>query len=236
MVCAQPNGGKSFLALWYAIKAQIPTLYISADTDQATTIYRAIAMLTGEKVDDIEETFEQGLDAAYTPELERISNMRFTFEPSPTLEDINLEVLAFEEMWGEPPRIIIVDNLMNVVHGEGNGLSEMQEISQFLHHLARKSGAAVLILHHASENESKAAYPPPRKAVLQKVSQLPEVIITTALIPEENLFRIAVVKNRSGPHDPTGQVYVSLYVIPERMQLMADRQEFQLAKHRYEYA
>ncbi len=232
MVAAQPNGGKSFLALWYAIQCGLPTLYISADTDSATTTYRALAMLTGDKVDDIEETFELGAQEAYADTLDQIGNMRFTFEPSPTINDIDLEVKAFDEMWGEPPRIVIVDNLMNVVHGEGNGLHEMQEISQYLHHLSRKSGAAVLVLHHTSENEGKAAFPPPRKAILNKVSQLPEMILTVAMVPDENLFRVACVKNRSGNHDPSGGLYSTLWVAPDRMQLYSERQEFTLAQHR----
>jgi len=33
MVAAAPNAGKSMFALVYAIKANIPTLFFSADTD-----------------------------------------------------------------------------------------------------------------------------------------------------------------------------------------------------------
>jgi hypothetical protein len=236
MIAGPPNGGKSFLALWYAVTNNLPTLYISADTDKATTLYRSLAMLTGDKVDDIEETFEQGADEAYTPDLHRISNLRFTFDPTPTMEDISSEVQAFEEVWGEPPDIIVIDNLMNVVSGEGaSGWQDMMEISQFLHHLARKSEAAVLILHHTSESEGKAAYPAPRKAIINKVSQLPEVILTVAMVPDEGLYRVACVKNRSGSHDPTGHTYSTLYVIPERMQLFDDHQKAQLAASRYSY-
>jgi hypothetical protein len=236
MIAAAPNGGKSFLALWYAVANNLPTLYISADTDQATTLYRALAMITGDKVDDIEEAFEQGADDAYTPDLHRISNLRFTFDPTPTMDDINLEVQAFEEMWGKPPSVIVIDNLMNVVSGEGaSGWQDMMEISQFLHHLARKSEAAVLILHHTSESEGKAAYPPPRKAVINKVSQLPEVILTVAMVPDEQVFRVACVKNRSGSHDPSGHNFTTLYVIPERMQLFTDPQSKNLFESRLEH-
>ena len=38
MVAAAPNAGKSMFALVYAIKAKVPTLFFSADTDTATVL------------------------------------------------------------------------------------------------------------------------------------------------------------------------------------------------------
>lgn len=237
MLAAQPNGGKSMFALWYAVTHNLPTLYISADTDAADTLYRALAMLTGDKVGDIEEAYELGADEAYAPELQRVSNIRFTFESTPTLEDIGLEVEAFEELWGRPPQVLVIDNLLNIVHGETSGnWGTMLEISSFLHDVARKSGAAVMVLHHTSEAEGKAAFPPPRKAVIGKVSQLPEVILTTALVPNEGVFRIACVKNRSGTHDPSGKSYAEMFAIPERMQLYDNQADAQMARDRYAFA
>ena len=43
MVAAAPNAGKSMFALIYAIKANVPTLFFSADTDTATVMIRAAA-------------------------------------------------------------------------------------------------------------------------------------------------------------------------------------------------
>ena len=47
MVAAAPNAGKSMFALVYAIKANIPTLFFSADTDTATVMIRTAAHLSG---------------------------------------------------------------------------------------------------------------------------------------------------------------------------------------------
>ena len=58
MIAGQPNSGKSLLALFYGIKAEIPTLYVSADTDAYTTSVRAAALLTGNTIDTIEEAFK----------------------------------------------------------------------------------------------------------------------------------------------------------------------------------
>jgi hypothetical protein len=38
----------------------------------------------------------------------------WSFEPSPTLKDLDDEVSAFETMWGRSPTLIVVDNLMDI--------------------------------------------------------------------------------------------------------------------------
>ena len=47
MVAAAPNAGKSMFALVYAIQAQRPTLFFSADTDITTVMIRAAAHISG---------------------------------------------------------------------------------------------------------------------------------------------------------------------------------------------
>ena len=45
LIAAQPGGGKTLLALWYAIQSKIPSLYFSADSDSRTIATRAGAIL-----------------------------------------------------------------------------------------------------------------------------------------------------------------------------------------------
>ena len=33
LIAAQPGGGKTMLALWYAVTSKVPSLYFSADSD-----------------------------------------------------------------------------------------------------------------------------------------------------------------------------------------------------------
>ena len=47
MVAAAPNAGTSMFALIYAIKADVPTLFFSADTDIATVMMRTAAHISG---------------------------------------------------------------------------------------------------------------------------------------------------------------------------------------------
>jgi len=226
MIAGVPNAGKTMLALGYAIKAEVPTLYVSADSDEWTQLMRTVAAISGSTMDDVEDTFKVGAGAVYAADLDRASHIHFSFDPSPSLEDIALDVESFIEMHGEEPTLLIVDNLMNVdVDGEDFG--GMREIVKAMHQFARHYECAVWLLHHCSEQSQYGQVDrcPPRAAIQGKVSQLPELIITVAQDQAGHLLTCAV-KNRSGPAYPRGDRPVSLYVRPERMGLYEDSMSY----------
>lgn len=231
MIAGAPNAGKSLIALNYAVLAKVPTLYISADTDAYTTAIRAAALVTGHTVKGVEAAFgTEGGAEYYEDELSVIKNVRFDFFPSPTLDDIQLTVQAYGEAYGAYPELIIVDNLMNVVSLHENEWTGLRDIAKSMHHLARETDAAVFILHHTSENEGRPDVPPARKAIQGKVSQLPELILTVALVPSTGEFRVAPVKNRFGANTPTGEDYTTLWADASRMVIYNDRNQAYVAR------
>jgi RecA-family ATPase len=225
MIAGAPNAGKSLLALYMAVNMKVPTLYISADTDAYTTAIRAAAMVTGTQVSSVEESFasEVGMEF-YQSELDSITHLRFDFAPSPTLDEIDLSLRAYAEAFGEYPHLLIVDNAMNVVSMHENEWSGLREIAKAMHHIARETEAAVFLLHHTSEAEGQADMPPSRKAIQGKISQLPEMILTVALVQHTGEFRVAAVKNRFAQHSPNGAKYVSLWSDASRMNIYTHRQ------------
>ena len=213
MVAAAPNAGKSMFALIYAIKANVPTLFFSADTDISTVAMRTAAHLTGHTQLMVEENLE--LQAGfYNHQIDRISNIKWVFDPSPSIDDIELEVKAYIELYGLPPQLIVVDNLSNVVAETENEWSGLRAIMTEFHHLARLTEACVLVLHHTSEQAEygKSKLPSPRRAIHGKISQLPSLIVTLGFDPAENILTVAAVKNRFGPHSADGSDYVTLFV------------------------
>jgi hypothetical protein len=88
-----------------------------------------------------------------------------------------------------------------------------------MHHIARETDAAVFLLHHTSEGEGQPDMPPSRKSIQGKISQLPEMIITVALLPWTGEFRIAAVKNRFAKNSASGKQYVSLWTDASRMSI-----------------
>jgi len=228
MIAGAPNAGKSLLALHFAVNMKVPTLYISADTDAYTTAIRAAAMVSGHTVANVEEAFasEVGVEF-YQSELESINHLKFDFAPSPTLDEIDLSIQAYAEAYGEYPHLLIVDNAMNVVSMHENEWSGLREIAKAMHHIARETEAAVFLLHHTSEGEGQADMPPSRKSIQGKISQLPEMIITVALLPYTGEFRIAAVKNRFARNSASGAQYVSLWTDASRMSIWNYRQNSQ---------
>jgi predicted ATP-dependent serine protease len=219
MIAGQPNSGKSLLALFYGIKANVPTLYISADTDAYTTSIRAAAVITGHQANTIEESFKNDGQQFYTKELSSLKHMEFSFDPSPTLDDVDLMVKAYGEKYGEWPHLIIIDNLMNVSALHDNEWTGMRDIMKACHHIARETDSAIFILHHTSEAEGDPLFPPSRRAIQGKVSQLPEMILTVAMETEQSEFRIACVKNRFAKHSAMGDRWIALKVDASRMKL-----------------
>ena len=224
MIAGQPNAGKSLIALFMAVQMKVPTLYISADTDGYTTAIRAAAMVTGHKVSSVEESFATGTGQDfYGEELQTISHLQFDFSPSPTLDEIDLSIRAYAEAYGEYPHMIIVDNAMNVVSLHNDEWAGLREIAKAMHHIARETDAAVMLLHHTSENEGRADLPPARKAIQGKIAQLPELILTVALVPSTGEFRVACVKNRFAQNSADGSQFVTLWADASRMTLYPDR-------------
>ena len=224
MIAGQPNAGKSLLALYMAVQMKVPTLYISADTDGYTTAIRAAAMITGHKVSTVEEAFATGAGQDfYTAELESIKHLRFDFSPSPTLDEIDLSIQAYAELYGEYPHMIIVDNAMNVVSLHNDEWAGLREIAKAMHHIARETDAAVMLLHHTSEADGKADLPPSRKSIQGKIAQLPEMILTVAYVGDSGEFRVACVKNRFAKNSPDGSNYVTLYADASRMTMYDNR-------------
>ena len=213
MVAAAPNAGKSMFALIYAIKAQVPTLFFSADTDTATVMIRTAAHLSGHTQVTVEGNINKS-QRHYDPYLAKASHIQWVFDSSPSLDDIEMEIKAYVELYGVMPELIIIDNLMNVAAETDNEWAGLRAIMMELHDMARKTEACVLVLHHVSEQSEYGSpmMPPPRRAIHGKVSQLPALILTLGYDPSQGLLRIASVKNRFGPHYADASQWASLFV------------------------
>ena len=213
MVAAAPNAGKSMFALIYAIKAKVPTLFFSADTDTATVMMRAASHLSGHEQLLVESNLLSNRHY-YDKYLSEMESIQFVFDSSPSLDDIELEIKAYVELFGIPPELIVVDNLMNVVSESDNEWAGLRAIMVEFHDMARKTEACVLVLHHVSEQTEygKTTEPPARRAIHGKVSQLPALIITLGFDPHNQVLKIAAVKNRFGPHTADGSDHIGLFV------------------------
>lgn len=209
MAAGVPNSGKSAIAL-YASHEWARTgeyvLYFSADSNEATQATRQAAIVTGHPSREIRTSITHGGEDYYADALSDAvpETLRFDFNSNPTLSDIELTMLAYDELFGCYPTICVLDNLMNI-EGVSDGDNEKRgliEIQKTLRYWSREHGVAWLVLHHCSEAEGKPHLPPPRKMIQQKVSELPELILTVAYDDTTKNFGVAAVKNRHDRADP----------------------------------
>ncbi len=206
MIAGQPGSGKSLVALDYAINAGISCLYFSADSDAATVCARSAAMRLGVEMSEVEAWMDDDDDMRVEGALAALPNTRFVFDPSPTLDVIDGEIKAWIELYGSPPQALVVDNLINLVcETTDNEWQGLRHLMAEMHAIARQTMSAVVVLHHTSEGEGKATEPQMRKALMGKVAQLPELILTVALEPETSELRLCPVKNRSGKADASAR-------------------------------
>ena len=213
MVAAAPNAGKSMFALIYAIKAQVPTLFFSADTDTTTVMMRVAAHTSGHSQVTVENNLA-GDSHYYDHHFQKIDHIKWVFDSSPSIDDLELEIRAYVELYGIAPELIIIDNLMNVAAETNDEWSGLRAIMMELHDMARKTEACVMVLHHVSEQSEygSPSKPPARRAIHGKVSQLPALILTLGYDPNQATLAVAAVKNRFGPHTADASDYAQLLV------------------------
>ena len=130
--------------------------------------------------------------------------------------------LSFEEVHGENPHLIVLDNLIDITDGGGEEWSSMRQTMKEIKFLARDTNAAVLILHHTSEAFDSNPCPP-RAAIQGKVSQLPALICTIGQTTN-GMMGVAPVKNRYGKANASGNEPVYLSFNPEFMYLADPRE------------
>jgi hypothetical protein len=174
---------------------------------------RLASMISGKNQTDVEALMNS--DAGWTKAvLHKSSHVVWSFESSPTLQDIDEEVQAFEELWGCPPVAIFVDNLMDIATDGGEEFASMRAIMKELKYLARATNAAVIILHHTSE--AVMGNPcQPRSSLQGKVAQLPALICTLGVVGTS--MAVAPVKNRYGRADANANLNCWLSFNPEYM-------------------
>lgn len=215
MIAGTPGAGKSTLALAIALRAKVPTLYISADTNAHTMAMRLLSMIINKPQSEAERLLVDDVENSRKTINNSSGHIFWSFESAPTLSDLDQEVEAFEELWGCAPTLIVIDNLMDISNDGGEEFAAMRSTIKELKYLARDTNAAVLLLHHTKE--SYLGNPcQPRSALQGMVAQLPALICTIGT-NAAGFIAVAPVKNRYGKADPTGDTAFWLQFNPEIM-------------------
>lgn len=203
MICGRPSTGKSMVALNIAYRAQVSTLYVSADSHMATQSIRLMSLMTNRPQNELESMLIDAKQEA-SDMLRSQSNIRWSFLSSPTADQILEMIEAHIEMWSEPPLLLIVDNLTDVLREEGDewGKKFLLEMK----YLAREYEMAVCILHHMSLSKSHAPDTvPPMEAIQGKTAETPALILSVTT-SDNGWLGIGAIKNRYGSMNAHGEV------------------------------
>jgi replicative DNA helicase len=215
LICAGPGCGKSAFALNLAMKSRVPTLYFSADSDPYTQSSRMISIRTETP---LYESGRMVLDRNIPSEIENQIDMpiRFEYSASPTIDDIDLSMQAYAEVYEAYPALVIIDNITNVRSGgenEDNPYAGLEVLMEYLHDLARTTGSAVVGLHHVTGSFNDSEKPIPLSGIKGQIGRVPELILTMHKISDgrgSDSLRVSTVKNRAGRADPSGYDYAEM--------------------------
>lgn len=221
LVCAAPGGGKSAWMSEYVINLFDPErgeklrgMYFSADTDRMTLGKRAAAGIIQCTTDEAEEWLKTDENNIWE-QMDLATNHIWTcFDAGLKVDDIDDEIMSYAYVNGEWPEFIVIDVLMNV---QGNSTSgdhtAFAETMEWLHQLARQSGAAVFVLHHVVGQYEDGDIPIPLSGVLGKVTKFARLILTF-FKPDDTTLGVVVVKNTSGFMDAKAQNFAMMPKIP----------------------
>lgn len=221
MVAGRSGTQKSGFALWWTANMGLPTLYFSGDMSAFTASSRIASMQTGLTTEVVERFMLEGGDQAEQVIAAAESvDIQFSFGKI-TWAGVDAEIEAYIELHNRYPEVMVFDNLMDI-EGATSDYAEQMEVLDILTDLARTTGATVIILHHASDKSWEAKSdpwsPPSRDQVKGGLSEKPELSLSVALNPRSLEYKIACIKQRMGPCDPTAQTTASIRCIPDRTQ------------------
>lgn len=225
LISAGPGTGKSALALTIALRAKVPTLYLSADSDAFIQRTRALAILNDIPVTEAAQAELHDTFGDLEQEMAGIP-LRFSYDSSPSLDTIGMELDSYYEVFAEYPHLIIVDNITNVRTGsaenEDNPFAGMEGLMDCLHSLARDTGACILALHHVNAEYNNGDKPIAMNGVKGQITRVPPAVLTLFRHdsgPFGGALCVSIVKNRGGKQDPTGRTYAELAFDGDKMRI-----------------
>ncbi|WP_043254023.1 AAA family ATPase [Streptomyces sp. Tu6071] len=227
LIAAGPGTGKSLFAANLAMHGNLPCLYFSADSNAATQLSRATAMITGDNVRVIKKKLLEGTFNEYERQLAERWWLRLNYESQPTLTSLELDIRSYKEVFGCFPHLIVVDNITNV--DAGPAAADMSAYSQsleglcgYLDTMARATQAHVLSLHHVTGEYSDGLKPIPLSGVKGKISRVPSLVVTLHKEidgMDGRIIHASPVKNREGFEDSSGETFASFEFNKSNMRL-----------------
>lgn len=211
LVVGPPGAGKSLFAMNYMVRANVPSLAFLLDIDQLSAAARFGSILTGDKFGYVKANID-----SYGETLSSLRDTQVVFHAL-DMDDIRRQVDAFEQRYGLGPDLLVLDNLGNLTSAMDNEWALLKALTLELDLLAREMNCAVIACAHVTDLET--TNPAGRTKILGKISQYPRLILSVGYDPVSGEYKVAAVKNSSGPSDVSASHPITMYADPSRMYL-----------------
>ena len=225
LVSAGPGTGKSAFVLTLALKARVPTLYFSADSDAFTQLTRMVSISTGWRLDQSTQAVLSGQLGDAAGALENVP-IRFNYNASPSLDDLEDSMKAYDEVYGDFPSLVVVDNVTNLRSGgdsDDDPFAGLESLMDYLHGMGRATGACVIGLHHVTGAYNDANKPIPLSGVKGQITRVPEMILTLHREDADGFgsdtLHVSTVKQRGGKADASGEDTAELEFVGDCMKI-----------------
>lgn len=210
LIVAGPGTGKSTLALNMAIRMRVPTMYFSADSNAFTQVARAYSISEGVSRERAERYALGEPDDNTVRLLSR--PIRWSFSASPTEDDIQLGMEAFQELYGGYPWLTLVDNISNVLIDKTDRPSAgLDGLTDFLNDTARQTQSCVIGMHHANGPFATGLKPIPLDGIKDQPHRTAQMILTL-FRPTEDTIGVSPVKNRDSRADASGSWFAEMSI------------------------
>lgn len=227
MIAGRPGHQKSGFALAWAAAMNLSTLYFSADMSQFQASSRLACNQTGRTLEQVQLAMKLGsedIEAA----LARLK-ITFWFQKPITFTAIEKNLRAYVELHGNFPELLIFDNLMDFEFGESDYAAQMavlQDLDALRSTMDVGAGLPTMfVLHHATDKSDSARkephMPPARGDIKGGLGEKPELTLGVAIDPTDLSFRVAPLKVRMGPGDPSGKSFAVLRADPAKTRFTA---------------
>lgn len=218
-ISGRSGSQKSGFALYWVRQMNLPTLYVSGDMTAFEATGRLVSMETGHTQSEVERWWNDPIEGRRYREALESSNISFSFGNPITEEMVWGELNAWVEIHNEFPAILVIDNLMDIEGCAEEENSALRAAMSYFSGLVMDTGITVILCTHATDKsdrgENTPGMPASRREVKGGISEKPQLMFSVALDPDTLELRVAVIKNRNGPQDPSARTYAILQAFPE---------------------
>lgn len=214
LIVGPGSAGKSVFISNLVVKWRRPTLAFLLDQDQATAASRFAATAVDESFLELKKDLDSSVVVSA---LEDLNFVQTDFRAE-SLDDIQRQMDAYIERYGVPPEVVVIDNLGNMTSGLVDEGPALKAMTLELDIMARKYESLILCAHHTTDIATTE--PLARDKILFKITQYPRLVISVAMNGFTGEYKLAAVKNSSGPTDPTASQPLTFSADFGNMQIM----------------